>query len=128
MLIPTCSVSPIPEAYHGESHLKPSLNGVPRWRNRRLAEALQILGLVERCGMGVAKMFKHQLEYGKAPPVYDVSTSHLVVDIPTEMVDEKLAAWVSDRYKKGTIDLDVYDLLILSQMRARREIRSSMRV
>lgn len=49
-----------------------------RPRNRRLAEALSCIGLIERAGQGVNLMFEQALRQGKQVPSFAGSTSHEV--------------------------------------------------
>jgi len=49
-----------------------------RPRNRRLAEALACIGLIERAGQGVNLMFEQALRQGKQLPSFAGSTSHEV--------------------------------------------------
>ena len=100
------------------------LTGAPKHRNRRLAEAFQILGLVERAGMGVAQMYRHQLENGKPAPHFSGTESEVRISISTDLVDEKMAAFVASQYRGGH-KFDVGDLLVLNQLRSQREVRTS---
>lgn len=99
------------------------LTGGPRHRNRRLAEAFQIMGLVERAGMGVPKMFQYQLESGKAPPDFSANSAIVRVAIPTGQIDERMAAYVAGRYRAG-FKFDVADLLVLNRLRSVPTVRS----
>jgi ATP-dependent DNA helicase RecG len=54
------------------------LSHEPRPRNRRLADAFQLLGLVERSGRGVDRIFEGQLRYGRAPADYSASDHNAV--------------------------------------------------
>lgn len=54
------------------------LSHEPRPRNRRLADAFQILGLVERAGLGVDRIFEGQLRYGRMPADYSASSHEAV--------------------------------------------------
>lgn len=99
------------------------LAGNPRHRNRRLAETFQLLGLVERAGMGVPKMYRYQLEQGKRPPEYDADVASVRVSIPTDQVDERLAAFVAMKVREG-FKFDVADLIVLNHLRSARDIRT----
>jgi ATP-dependent DNA helicase RecG len=99
------------------------LSGRPKHRNRRLAEAFQLIGLVERAGMGVRKMYRFQLENGKPPPEYGATENAVQVSISTEQVDERMAAYVVGQYKAGH-RLDVADLLVLTRLRSAPDVRT----
>jgi ATP-dependent DNA helicase RecG len=81
------------------------------------------MGLVERAGLGVPKMFQHQLETGKAPPEFSGTPATVRVSIPTGHIDEKMAAFVASRYRAG-FKFDVADLLVLNRLRTAPEVRS----
>src|SRR5207247_1625397 len=69
------------------------LSGNARPRNRRIAEAFQSIGLVERAGMGVPKMYRYQIETGKAVPEFEAGENHVKITISTEQIDQNLAAF-----------------------------------
>jgi ATP-dependent DNA helicase RecG len=100
------------------------LSGTPKHRNRRLAEAFQLLGLVERAGMGVRKMYRHQLENGKMPPEFTATESEVRLSVPTAHIDQKLAVCISNQYRAGH-RFDVADLLVLNRLRMEPEIRTA---
>lgn len=49
------------------------------WRNRRIAEAFEKAGLVERSGQGVDRMWQESIKDGKLPPDYSRTDAHQVV-------------------------------------------------
>ena len=100
------------------------LTGAPKHRNRRLAEAFQLLGLVERAGMGVAQMYRYQLENGKRAPEFSGTESEVQISVSTDLVDEGMAAFVAAQYRAG-FRFDVGDLLVLNQLRSQRDVRTS---
>jgi len=100
------------------------LSGTPKHRNRRLAEAFQLLGLVERAGMGVRLMFRHQLENGKMPPEFAATESEVRLSLPTSDIDKKMAVCVSERYRAGH-RFDVADLLVVNRLRSVPEVRTA---
>lgn len=99
------------------------LTGSPKHRNRRLAESFQLLGMVERAGMGVPQMYRYQLENGKPAPAFASTESEVRVSISTQLIDERMAGFVASQYKAGH-RFDLGDLLILNQLRNQRDIRT----
>lgn len=99
----------------------------PVSRNRLLAEVLQRLGLVERAGMGVKRMFHILLSYGKEPPLFEAGTDFVRVTIRSGRaaagsgIDEPFAAFVARQQQEGR-ELGLYDLLILNWLKRNREI------
>lgn len=74
--------------------------------------------------MGVAQMYRHQLENGKRTPEFSGTEHEVQVNISTELVDEKMAVFLAEQYKAG-YKFDVGDLLVLNQLRIQRDIRAS---
>lgn len=50
-----------------------------KWRNRRIAEALERCGLVERSGTGMDIMFRESIREAKPKPSFEGTTDHRVV-------------------------------------------------
>lgn len=77
----------------------------PRPRNRTLADAFKRLGLVERTGRGVERIYRSVLETGRPAPSYERSDSHSVSvllpggDADTDFV--RLLAEVHDRLQRA---------------------------
>lgn len=55
--------------------------GVSDYRNPSLAEALRVLGFVQRFGVGIATARKELLANGNPPPVFEVNASHVGVTL-----------------------------------------------
>ncbi len=53
--------------------------GITDYRNPHLAEALKVLGYVQRFGVGIASARKLLKENGNPPPEFNISTSHVLV-------------------------------------------------
>lgn len=99
----------------------------PVSRNRLLAEILQRVGLVERAGMGVKRMFQILLAYGKEPPSFEAGADFVRVTIRSGRgaagsgIDEPFARFVARQQKQGK-ELGLYDLLVLNWLKRNREI------
>jgi ATP-dependent DNA helicase RecG len=92
-----------------------------RPRNRHLAEVLRKIGLVEKAGMGVKRIFYTQLALGKETPKY-ISDGHSVrVAVRDGSIDEYFAKFVKESEKLGK-EIGLDELLILSVLRRQREL------
>lgn len=87
----------------------------PRRRNRLLAEVLQRLGLVNRAGLGVDRMYRLLLSYGKQPPEY-VADAHTVMLIVRDgSFDEAFARYVG-RMNQAGHRWSVAELILLTYL------------
>src|SRR5690606_14535272 len=60
----------------------------PRPRNPALADAMKRIGVVERSGRGVDKIFRGMLKFGRPAPDYSYTTAQsVVVRLPTTEAD-----------------------------------------
>ena len=88
------------------------------WRNRRLAEALEKVNIMERSSQGVDKIFKTTIEDGKGLPVYTTTSEPSVtLTIPATFTDTsfiKFLEAVANKY---------HDVLTLKEMIELEEIR-----
>lgn len=87
------------------------LRHAPVHRNELLARSLQQLGLVNRVGLGVDRIFEGLLRSGARAPTYTADPASVSVNLPLGGSDE-FAAWVVEYEKEGnTLSLD--DLIVL---------------
>lgn len=83
----------------------------PVHRNELLARALQSLGLVNRVGLGVDRIFEGLLRSGSRLPTYAADEISVSLTLPLGGSDE-FAAWVVEHEKdEDTLSLD--DLIVL---------------
>jgi len=95
----------------------------PRPRNRTLAEALQKIGLVNRAGIGVDRIYKILLENGKEPPHYIAKPTYVVLKVLHE-VNESFARFVVENGRSGTtFDLD--EILVLKYLCRNSDVDST---
>ena len=80
-------------------------------RNPLLAEALQRLGLVERAGTGVGKIYEELLRFGKDPPRYEGGESQVRLTLPTA-VRAEFALFVYEERRRGA-EFALDDLIAL---------------
>lgn len=92
-----------------------------RPRNRHLADVLRKLGLVEKAGMGVKRIFYTQLALGKEAPVYYSDGHSVKVFIRDGSIDEHFVRFVKESEKQGK-EIGLDELLILSVLRRQREL------
>lgn len=93
----------------------------PRHRNRRLTEVLQQLGLMERAGMGVNRLYRFLLRKGKGAPEYDVSPESVRLTLEGGNLDEPFARFIAEEEARGHLfNLDM--LIILSALKRSRVI------
>ncbi|MFN3690515.1 MAG: RNA-binding domain-containing protein, partial [Fimbriimonadales bacterium] len=90
-------------------------------RNRRLTEMLRRVGLVERSGVGVKRMFCVQLSSGKPPPSYWSSGAMVRLTLHNGLLDEPFTRFVRQREREGK-SLGLDELLVLFALRRQREL------
>jgi ATP-dependent DNA helicase RecG len=93
----------------------------PVTRNRRLAEVLQRLRLVERSGMGVRRMYTILLCAGKEPPVYAATPDDVRVILRSGKTDEHFARFVAQRQQKGE-EFALNELIVLTYLKRNQEL------
>lgn len=96
--------------------IKPSnvLRHPPVHRNELLARALQSLGLVNRVGLGVDRIFEGLLRSGARPPTYTADELSVSLTLPLGGSDE-FAAWVVEHEKEDD-PLTVDDLIVMRRV------------
>lgn len=95
-----------------------------RPRNRHLAEIMRKIGLVEKAGMGVKRMFYTQLALGKEPPSYFSDEHSVKVIVKDGTFDEPFVKFVKESEKQGK-EIGLDELLIFSVLRRQRELSIS---
>ncbi len=91
----------------------------PVRRNPLLADVLQTIGLVNRLGLGVDRIFEESLALGKDLPRYEADESHVKLVLPTR-THADFARFVQDM-RNGGEELGVDDLIVLRGL-ARRPV------
>lgn len=86
----------------------------PIHRNELLARALQRLGLVNRVGLGVDRIFEGLLRSGARPPTYMADEISVSLTLPLGGSDE-FAAWVIE-YERDADPLTLDDLIIVRRL------------
>ena len=86
----------------------------PARRNPLLANALQTIGLVNRAGLGVDRLYLESLRAGKGPPRYRAEPSYVRLTLYTR-TNVRFTAFVAGERQRGK-DLSLDDLLILERL------------
>ncbi len=73
----------------------------PVRRNSLLSEAFQYLGVVNKAGLGVDRMYRRLISYGKMPPEYPYSEDVVTLVIRDGNFDETLARFIGRKAKEG---------------------------
>lgn len=100
-----------PGGFVGGVNPRNILRHPPVRRNPLLAETFQALGLVERAGLGVDRIYKELLRLGKGGPRYEADEAHVRLTLPTR-TNREFARFVSEEESEGgALELD--DLILL---------------
>ncbi len=91
------------------------LTAEPHGRNPLLADALKRVGLAEKTGRGIDRIFEGSLIYGRLLPDYSASTSVSVsLFIPRSAPDMQIARMVSEEQNRLGRPLPINSLLVLN--------------
>lgn len=93
------------------------LTAEPRSRNPLLADALKRIGLAEKTGRGVDRIYEGSILYGRPLPDYSESNgSYVKLFIPRHEADREFMTMILDYQEKEQRKLPIYSLLILSAL------------
>lgn len=88
------------------------------WRNRRLAESLEKVNIMERSGQGVDKIFRTTIEDGKGLPTILVSPDPTVtLTIPAVLKDQEFINFLSSVANRHQISFSVREIVELEYVR-----------
>ena len=91
------------------------LTAEPHGRNPQLADSLKRIGLAERTGRGIDRIFEGSLIYGNPLPDYKNSNStNVSLFIPRSRPDLQMTKLIFDEQKKLNHNLSLNSLLILN--------------
>ena len=95
----------------------------PRGRNPVLADALKRIGLAERTGRGIDRIFEGSLRYGKPIPDYSESTSTTVkLFISRGLPDKAFVKMISDEQNRTGTGMPINSLLVLNELKRNRRM------
>lgn len=96
----------------------------PRPRNPALADALKRIGLVERSGRGVDKIYRGLLRFGRPEPDYSrTDATSVVLKMSTVDADEPfLRLVVNQEGRQNSAPLPIGSLIVLAALKDRRRL------
>lgn len=102
-------------------NLKNLLTVEPHGRNPALADALKRIGLAEKTGRGIDRIFEGSIIFGRPWPDYTDSTNRTVkLFLPRAKADLPFAKFVADEQNRQGKPLSIYTLMILSFLNMER--------
>lgn len=94
------------------------LTAEPHGRNPMLADALKRIGLAERTGRGIDRIFAGSLLYGKLLPDYSKTTSVIVsLFLARSKPDSQIVKMISEEQKRLGRPLSINTLLVLNALK-----------
>lgn len=94
------------------------LTAEPHGRNQLLADALKRVGLAEKTGRGIDRIYEGSLIYGRTPPDYSATTSATVtLFIPRCKPDLQLAGLIANEQSRLGRPLPINTLLVLNALK-----------
>jgi ATP-dependent DNA helicase RecG len=97
----------------------------PVRRNPLLSEAFQHLGVVNKAGLGVDRMYRRLISYGKMPPEYPYSENVVVLVVRDGNFDETLARFIGRKAKEGH-GWKLNELIVIHYLRRNDRITSKI--
>lgn len=95
----------------------------PRPRNPALADAMKRIGVVERSGRGVDKIFRGMLKFGRQAPDYSYTTAQSVVlRLPTAEADLDFRRLVVEHERATNAELPIDSLIALAALRESKRV------
>ena len=95
----------------------------PHGKNPALADALKKIGLAEKTGRGIDRIFEGSILYGRPWPDYSETTStNVKLFIQRAKADEKFTKFISDEQNRLGRPLSIYALMILSILKNERRL------
>jgi ATP-dependent DNA helicase RecG len=96
----------------------------PRPRNPALADAMKRIGVVERSGRGVDKIYRGMLRFGRPEPDYSRTDDHgVVLQLATEEADEVfLQLVIEQESRQGGASLPIDSLIVLAALREQKRL------
>ena len=110
-----------PGGFIGGVNLKNLLTVEPHGRNPALADAMKRIGLAEKTGRGIDRIYEGSIIFGRPWPDYSESTSRTVkLFIQRAKADLPFAKLVADEQNRQGKPLSIYTLMILSLLKNER--------
>ncbi len=97
----------------------------PHGRNPVLADALKRIGLAERTGRGVDRIYEGSLRFGRDLPDYSASTSVSVrLFIPRGMPDQGIVRMIAEYQQKSGEPMPLNALFVLNMLKQNRRMNA----
>src|SRR5690606_25137714 len=94
----------------------------PRSRNPLLADIIKRIGLAERTGRGIDRIYEGMLRYGRPAPDYSLSSPHTVsVHMAAAHADTNFLRMIVQQEERDGVPLPIDSLIILSLLRTQRQ-------
>ncbi|WP_339782729.1 ATP-binding protein [uncultured Marinobacter sp.] len=98
----------------------------PRSRNPLLADIIKRIGLAERTGRGIDRIFEGMLRYGRTAPDYSMSSAYTVaVRMSAADADAEFLRMIVQREEQTGAAMPIDSLIILSRLRNERRLRTT---
>ncbi|TCO82694.1 ATP-dependent DNA helicase RecG [Plasticicumulans lactativorans] len=95
----------------------------PRPRNRVLADAMKRIGIVERSGRGVDKIYRGLLKFGRPAPDYArTDTTSVIVRLGTDAADLDFRRLVVEEERRSNGELPIDSLIALAALRELKRV------
>ena len=95
----------------------------PRGKNPALADTLKRIGLAEKTGRGIDRIFEGSIIYGRPWPDYSESTStNVKLFIQRAKADDRFTKLIADEQNRRGKSLSIYALMILSLLKTERRV------
>lgn len=89
------------------------------YRNRRLAESFEKIGLVERSGQGADLIFENNIREGKGIPQYETTQYDTSLALSAVIKDEEIILYLDEVTRNKQLSLTVDDLVTLEKIKER---------
>lgn len=94
------------------------LDAEPYGRNSVLTDVLKRIGLAERTGRGIDRIYEGSLRYGRFLPDYSKSSSVSVhLFIPKGLYDEAFVKFIAEEQQKSGQPLPIQQMMVLNALR-----------
>ena len=102
------------------------LVAAPRSRNPLLAAIVKRIGLAERTGRGIDRIYEGMLRYGRPAPDYSMSdASSVVLVLPKSDADTGFLEMILDHEERTGTAMPIDSLIILSRLRHERRLATT---
>ena len=98
----------------------------PRSRNPLLADIVKRIGLAERTGRGIDRIYEGMLRYGRPAPDYEMSdTTSVIVILLTSDADTGFLEMILRHEERNGTAMPIDSLIILSRLRHERRLTTA---